>query len=70
MNMDVIERIFLCIGYLFEDGEILKGNLDNKFVKDFDENGGFELLENMLSENILNENVQHLAENLLNFRNK
>ena len=70
VNMDVIERIFLCIGYLFEDGEILKGNLDNKFVKDFDENGGFELLENMLSENILNENVQYLAENLLNFRNK
>ena len=68
-NSVIIERIFTCIGFLFENGEILKGNLRNKFVNDFEKNGGFELLENMLSENIFAQNVQNLGENLLRFRN-
>ena len=68
LNMDIIERILICIGFLFEDGDLLKGNLDNKFVVDFEKNGGFELVENILSDNILNEKTQNIAENLLNFR--
>ena len=70
INMEVIERIFICIGYLFENGETLKINVENKFVNDFDKNGGFELVENMLSENTLSDNVQNIAENLLAYRYK
>ena len=66
---DLMERIFSCIGFLFDNGELLKGKLKNKFVDDFEKNGGFELLENILSENIFNQNVQSLGENLLRFRN-
>ena len=68
-NSELIQRIFSCIGFLFENGELLKGNMMNKFVNDFEKNGGFEILENMLSENIFNQNVQNLGENLLRFRN-
>ena len=68
-NTDLVERVITCIGFLFENGEVLKGNLRNKFVNDFEKNGGFELIENMLSENIFNNTVQDLGEKLLQFRN-
>ena len=68
-NADLFERILSCIGFLFENGELLKGNLGNKFVSDFHKYGGFDLLENMLSENIFIQKLQGLAEHLLQFRN-
>ena len=50
-NVDIIEKIIICIGFLFEDGDLLKGNnLPNKFVKDFEKNGGFDLLELMMTQ--------------------
>ena len=67
-NVDIVERLLICIGYLFEDGEKFKGNFQNKFVKDFEKNGGFDLLENMLTEKSLNTNLTSIIENLLDFR--
>ena len=66
---DLVERIFVCIGFLFDNGEFLKGNLKNKFVEDFEKNGGFEILENMLSEHVFDNKIQELGENLLKYRN-
>ena len=68
-NMELIERIFSCFGILFEIGEIFKGNLKNKFVNDFEKNGGFEIVENILSENQLSQDVQMAGEQLLQCRN-
>ena len=68
-NKDIIEKLFNCFGFLFENGELLKGNLKNKFVYDFEKNGGFDLLENILSENIFSQDLQNLGENMLRFRN-
>ena len=68
-NNELFERILSCILFLFENGELLKGNLKNKFVDDFDKDGGFELLENLLSENIFIQKIQGLGEKLLKFRN-
>ena len=70
-NVEVIEKILVCIGYLFENGNYMKHNLmknNNKFVLDFDKNGGFELLETMLSENNLSKEVSQIAEILLNLQ--
>lgn len=69
INMELINRIFLCIGILFEVGEVLKGNMKNKFVEDFDKCGGFEMIENFLSENNLDEQTQNIGEELLQCRN-
>ena len=69
INIELLERIFSCFGILFEIGELLKGNLKNKFVSDFEKNGGFEIIENILSENQLSQNVQILGEQLLQSRN-
>ena len=69
INIELLERIFSCFGILFEIGELLKGNLRNKFVSDFENNGGFEIIENILSENQLSQNVQILGEQLLQSRN-
>ena len=69
INMELINRIFLCIGILFEVGEVLKGNMKNKFVEDFDKCGGFEMIENFLSENNLDEQTQNIGEELLQYRN-
>ena len=69
INMELINRIFICIGMMFELGEILKGNLKNKFVDDFDKCGGFEMIENFLSENNLDEMTQNIGEGLLQCRN-
>jgi hypothetical protein len=60
---EVTSNIFLQIGELF------KGNLRNKFVNDFEKNGGFEILENFLSENKLELNLQTAGEQLLQCRN-
>ena len=68
-NKEIIERIFLCFAILFEIGELFKGNLRNKFVNDFEKNGGFEILENFLSENKLELNLQTAGEQLLQCRN-
>ena len=68
-NNELFERILSCILFLFENGELLKGNLKNKFVDDFDKDGGFELLENLLSENIFIQKIKGLGEKLLKFRN-
>ena len=68
-NMEVIEKVLICIGYLFEDGNIIYNNLaNNKFVIDFEKNGGFELLETMISENNLSKEVTNIAEILLNLQ--
>ena len=67
-NGDIIEKILICLGFLFEDGDLLKGNnLPNKFVKDFEKNGGFDLLELMLTQK--NNIYVNLVEKLLEFRN-
>ena len=68
-NKVIIERIFFCIGILFDIGELLKGNLRNKFVNDFEKNGGFEIIENFLSEHKFEQNIQIAAEQLLQCRN-
>ena len=55
-NKGIVEKVLSCIHSLFEIGNILKiENIENKFVKDFEKYGGFELLEIMLSENNLSE---------------
>ena len=64
-NMDVVEKVLTCIGFLFEDGDILGIEGMNKFVKDFEKNGGFELLEMMLSESNMSKEVAQIAEALL-----
>ena len=69
-NKDIIERVLSCINSLFEMGNYLKvEGIGNKFVKDFEINGGFELLEIMLSENNFSENSLKIAELLLKFQN-
>jgi hypothetical protein len=67
-NGDTIEKLLICIGFLFENGDLLKGNdLPNKFVKDFENNGGFDLLELMLTQK--NNKYVNIIEKLLEFRN-
>ena len=69
-NKDIVHRALCCITSLFEIGNILKTNgLINKFIKDFEKNGGFELLEMMLSESNLSKDCEKLAENLLSVQN-
>lgn len=70
INQDIIERVLSCINSLFEMGNFLKvEGIGNKFVKDFEFNGGFELLEIMLSENNFLQNNATIAELLLKFQN-
>ena len=67
-NGDTIQKILICIGFIFENGDLLKGNnLPNKFVKDFENNGGFDLLEMMLTQK--NDKYVQIVEKLLEFRN-
>ncbi len=67
-NGDTIQKILICIGFIFENGDLLKGNnLPNKFVKDFENNGGFDLLEMMLTQK--NNKYVQIVEKLLEFRN-
>ena len=68
-NGDIIERTLICIGFLFESGDLLKGNQPNKFVKDFEKNGGFDLIEMMLTQKSLDNKCISLVEQLLEFRN-
>jgi hypothetical protein len=68
-NMEIIEKVLICIGYLFESGNLIKNKLiSNKFILDFEKNGGFHLLETLLSENNLSKEVSQIAEILLNFQ--
>ena len=68
-NMEIIEKVLVCIGYLFENGNLIKDKLiNNKFILDFEKNGGFHLLETLLSENNLSKEVSQIAEILLNFQ--
>ena len=69
-NQDIVERALICIDSLFQTGNILKNEgMENKFLKDFEKYGGFELLELMLSERNLSDKVDKIAENLLNYQN-
>ena len=68
-NGDIIERTLICIGFLFESGDLFKGNQPNKFVKDFEKNGGFDLIEMMLTQRSLDNKCINIAEQLLEFRN-
>jgi hypothetical protein len=68
-NSNIIERTLICIGFLFENGDLLKGNQENKFVKDFEKNGGFDLIEMMLTQRSVNNTCINIAEQLLEFRN-
>ena len=69
-NQDIVERALICIDSLFQTGNILKSEgMENKFLKDFEKYGGFELLELMLSERNLSDKVDKIAENLLNYQN-
>ena len=68
-NSEIIERTLMCIGLLFDNGELLKGNQQNKFVKDFENNGGFDLIEMMVARKSLDNRYINAAEELLEFRN-
>ena len=69
-NQDIVERVLVCIDSLFQTGNILKNEgMENKFLKDFEKNGGFELLELMLSEKNISDKATKIAENLLNYQN-
>ena len=69
-NKKIVEEVLSCICSLFEIGDLLKiENFENKFIKDFDKNGGFELLETMLSEKNFSEEFIQLCEKILNLNN-
>ena len=69
-NKQIVERVLSCICSLFEIGNLLKiENFENKFVKDFEKNGGFELLETMLSEKNISEEFVKICEDILNLNN-
>lgn len=70
-NPEVILRLLNCIGFLFEDGEKCKQHCNfNKFANDFENNGGFELLETIESEHNLPKDVIKVIENLLAYHKK
>ena len=64
-NQGVVESVLLCICHLFDDGNIFKSKgFENKFMIDFAKNGGYEILELMLSENNLSQNLALIVEKL------
>ena len=68
-NDGIVNKILNCIGYLFEIGNLFKNNNEeNKFVIDFEKNGGFELLDTMLSASNFSPKLIVYAEELLKFR--
>ena len=70
INMQILERTLECIQILFELGNLLKiDNCANKFILDFEKNGGFELIEIMINGNNFSEKLTKSAEVLLQFRN-
>ena len=70
-NMEVLERTVNCLNNFFEIGNLFKSNNStNKFVLDFEKNGGFELLEMMLNGNNFSPMVAQDAEYLLQYRKK
>lgn len=64
-NQGVVENVILCICHLFDDGNIFREKgFENKFMIDFAKNGGYEILELMLSENNLSQNLITIVEKL------
>jgi len=69
-NNDLNNKTLSCIGFLFEDGDILRDEgCPNRFVKDFAKYGGFEILETMLMKNNFSEEDSKLAQILLKMQN-
>lgn len=67
----ILDKLVNCIGFLFEDGDLFKNEMiQNKFVKDFEQNGGFELLELISSEHKLNNEIQKSIDILLDYQKK
>lgn len=67
----ILDKLINCIGFLFEDGDLFKNDMiQNKFVKDFEQNGGFELLELISSEHKLNNEIQKSIDILLDYQKK
>ena len=69
-NQDIIERVLICIESLFKVGDLLKNEgMDNTFLTDFENSGGFELLGLMLNERNLSDKLVKMEENLLKYHN-
>ena len=65
-NKEIVGRVLWLISTLFKIGNMLKAeDVPNKFIKDFENNGGFELLETMQSERNLAPELEKMAEDLL-----
>ena len=68
-NDPILEELLTSIGFLFEIGNTFKGeNEQNKFIIDFENNGGFDLLETMMNESNFTEKSLACAEELLKYR--
>ena len=64
-NMEILERTLECFISLFE---LENDNSSNKFVLDFEKNGGFEIIEAMLNGNNFSEKVSKIAEIILQYQ--
>lgn len=70
-NSDILEKILTCFGFLFEIGSMFKmKDFENKFIIDFEKNGGFELLEIMFSICNSTKEIADKFEALLKFKNE
>ena len=68
-NDTILENLLNCIGFLFVIGNLFKNEYEeNKFAIDFDKNGGFELLDTMLSASNFSQKLIEYAEELLKYR--
>lgn len=64
-NLNLIDKLVQCIGFLLEDGEICRQHSGiNQFLNDFDKYGGTELLLQLISERKLNPQLSQDIENL------
>ena len=65
-NDEIMERLLNCIGFLIELGKLYKmENAGNKFVIDFENNGGYELVDTMLTAGNFSPNTIEKAEAIL-----
>lgn len=65
----ILEHLLNCIGFLFLIGNLLiNENEENQFVLDFEKNGGFELLDTMLSASNFSPKLIQYAEELLKYK--
>ena len=68
-NDGISDKILKCIGFLFVIGNLfIKDNEENKFVIDFEKQGGFELLDTMLSASNFSLKEIEYAEELMQYR--